>query len=113
MCTALNVGIIGCGNIAARAHLPAWDECRDLAQIVAVADPSKDARTRVGDLAGLDDADRRHNLRIAYRAREAVAANHVLIVDDVITTGETCARLAAVAIAAGAKKVSALAVARA
>jgi predicted dehydrogenase len=58
MCAALNVGIIGCGNIAARAHLPAWDECRDLAQIVAVADPSKDARTRVGDLAGLDDADR-------------------------------------------------------
>ena len=63
--------------------------------------------------SGLDAADRRHNLRNAFRAREAVAANHVLIVDDVITTGETCARLAAVALAAGAKKVSALAVARA
>jgi ComF family protein len=63
--------------------------------------------------SGLDAADRRHNVRNAFRAREAVAANHVLIVDDVITTGETCARLAAVAIAAGAKKVSALAVARA
>ena len=63
--------------------------------------------------SGLDAADRRHNLRSAFSAREAITANHVLIVDDVITTGESCARLAAVAIAAGAKKVSALAVARA
>ncbi len=63
--------------------------------------------------SGLAAADRRHNLRNAFRAREAVTAKHVLIVDDVITTGETCARLAAVLIAAGAKKVSALAVARA
>jgi ComF family protein len=62
--------------------------------------------------SGLDAADRRHNLRNAFLAREAITAKHVLIVDDVITTGETCARLAAVAIAAGAKKVSALAVAR-
>ena len=63
--------------------------------------------------SGLDAADRHHNLRNAFRAREAIAAKHVLIVDDVITTGETCARLAAVVIVAGAKKVSALAVARA
>ncbi len=62
--------------------------------------------------SGLNAADRRHNLRNAFCAREAVTAKHVLIVDDVITTGETCARLAAVAIAAGARKVSALAVAR-
>lgn len=63
--------------------------------------------------SGLDAADRRHNLRNAFRAQEPVTAKHVLIVDDVITTGETCARLAAVVIAAGAGKVSALAVARA
>jgi len=63
--------------------------------------------------SGLDAADRRHNLRNAFRAREPVVAKHVLIVDDVITTGETCTRLAAVVIAAGAEKVSALAVARA
>ncbi len=62
--------------------------------------------------SGLAAADRRDNLRNAFRAREAVNAQHVLIVDDVITTGETCARLAAVVIAAGATKVSALAVAR-
>lgn len=54
----LRVGIIGCGNIAARAHLPAWERCRDLAEVVAIADPSEAARTRVGDLAGLANADR-------------------------------------------------------
>jgi ComF family protein len=63
--------------------------------------------------SGLGAADRRRNLRNAFLAHEAVTAKHVLIVDDVITTGETCARLAAVVIAAGAEKVSALAVARA
>ena len=63
--------------------------------------------------SGLDAADRRHNLRNAFCAHEAVTAKHVLIVDDVITTGESCARLATVAIAAGARKVSAMAVARA
>lgn len=62
--------------------------------------------------SGLNAADRRHNLRNAFRARQAVTAKHVLIVDDVITTGESCARLAAVVITAGAEKVSALAVAR-
>ena len=63
--------------------------------------------------SGLDAADRRRNLRNAFLARGTVTAKHVLIVDDVITTGETCTRLAEVVLAAGAKKVSALAVARA
>lgn len=58
MCAALRVGIIGCGNIAARAHLPAWERCGDIASVVAVADPSRDALTRLGDLAGIDPADR-------------------------------------------------------
>lgn len=62
--------------------------------------------------SGLNAADRRHNLRNAFVARQEIAARHVLIVDDVITTGETCVALAKVALAAGAKKVSALAVAR-
>lgn len=63
--------------------------------------------------SGLDAADRQRNLRNAFSAHEGITAQHVLIVDDVITTGESCARLATVAIAAGAKRVSALAVARA
>jgi ComF family protein len=63
--------------------------------------------------SGLDAPARRHNLRNAFSAREPITAQHVLIIDDVITTGESCARLAAIVLAAGAHKVSALAVARA
>lgn len=63
--------------------------------------------------SGLDAPARRQNLRDAFFAREALTAQHVLIIDDVITTGESCTRLAAVVLAAGAQKVSALAVARA
>lgn len=62
--------------------------------------------------SGLDAAARSRNLRNAFVATEGITAQHVLIVDDVITTGESCRQLACVVLAAGAKKVSALAVAR-
>lgn len=62
--------------------------------------------------SGLDAAARGRNLRDAFAARDRIAAQHVLIVDDVITTGATCAALAKVLLAAGAGKVSVLAVAR-
>ena len=63
--------------------------------------------------SGLDAVARRRNLQGAFVALGPVAAEHVLIVDDIITTGETCGQLAEVVMAAGAKKVSVLAVARA
>lgn len=63
--------------------------------------------------SGLDADARRRNLRQAFASGGHIAAQHVLIIDDVITTGETCRQLAKVAIKAGAKKVSVLAVARA
>ena len=62
--------------------------------------------------SGLDAAARSRNLRNAFVATQPLSAQHVLIIDDVITTGESCRRLANVVLAAGAKKVSALAVAR-
>ncbi|MGI9202244.1 MAG: ComF family protein [Woeseiaceae bacterium] len=62
--------------------------------------------------SGLDEPARRRNLRSAFVAVSPVVANHVLIVDDVITTGESCKELAKVVLEAGAGKVSALAVAR-
>ena len=40
-------------------------------------------------------------------------SSHVLVVDDVITTGETCRQLAVTLLDAGVKRVSALAIARA
>ena len=62
--------------------------------------------------SGLDAAARKRNLRDAFSASTRVTARHVLIVDDVITTGESCRELAKVLLNAGAAKVSALAVAR-
>ena len=63
--------------------------------------------------SGLDAKQRRRNLKSAFRVLGTIAARHVLIVDDVITTGETCRQLAKVLIANGVAKVSALVVARA
>ena len=63
--------------------------------------------------SSLDAVERRRNLQHAFVATGPVEMRHVLIVDDVITTGETCRQLAKVVLAAGAKKVSVLAVARA
>lgn len=62
--------------------------------------------------SGLDAAARKRNLRDAFVASKAISAQHVLIIDDVITTGESCRQLAKVVLEAGAGKVSALAVAR-
>ena len=62
--------------------------------------------------SGLDATQRRRNLRSAFRVRGTITARHVLIIDDVITTAETCRQLAQVLIANGVTKVSALAIAR-
>jgi ComF family protein len=63
--------------------------------------------------SGLDARKRRRNLRSAFVVRGEIKARHVLIVDDVITTGETCRQLAKVLLNSGAEKVSVLAIARA
>ena len=63
--------------------------------------------------SGLTAAQRRRNLQAAFAVRGKVGARHVLIVDDVITTGETCRCLANVLLEGGAEKVSVLAIARA
>ena len=63
--------------------------------------------------SGLSAAERRRNLKAAFRVCGRVAAKHVLIVDDVITTGETCRQLADVLFKNGVEKVSVLALTRA
>ena len=63
--------------------------------------------------SGLSAAERRKNLRAAFRLTATVAARHVVIVDDVITTGTTVRAVARVLFDAGVEKVSVLAVARA
>ncbi len=62
--------------------------------------------------SGLSARERARNLRGAFVVRGAVNCCHMLIVDDVITTGTTLQQLAFVLRAAGVERISALAVAR-
>ena len=63
--------------------------------------------------SGLTASERSRNLRRAFASKRAISHKHVLIVDDVITTGATTRQLAIVLQASGVEKVSAVAVARA
>lgn len=62
--------------------------------------------------SGLSAAARASNLRGAFRARRALPFSHILVVDDVFTTGATASQLARVLRQAGVEKVSLAAVAR-
>lgn len=63
--------------------------------------------------AGLTSRQRDRNLRDAFVVKRLPTARHVLIVDDVITTGATTRHLALALQNSGVSKVSVLAVARA
>ena len=63
--------------------------------------------------SGLSAHDRARNLRSAFAVRGLLRYQHVLIIDDVITTGTTMREIARSLKRAGVAKVSALAVARA
>lgn len=63
--------------------------------------------------SGLDSAARQRNLRNAFATSGKPSARHVLIVDDVITTGSTVAQLAVCLLESGVKSVGVLALARA
>jgi ComF family protein len=64
--------------------------------------------------AGLTNAERRTNVAGAFavRSRKAVEGKHVLLIDDVLTTGATASACASVLKRAGAKRVSVLTLAR-
>lgn len=61
---------------------------------------------------GLNAAERRKNMKNAFAVRGRLESRYPLIVDDVITTGETCSQLAVELLKAGAESVSVLTVAR-
>lgn len=62
--------------------------------------------------SGLDAAARRRNLNGAFRVVGLPAFGHALLVDDVITTGETLRGITRVLLEAGVERVSVLALAR-
>jgi len=63
--------------------------------------------------SGLDAAERARNLRSAFVITRPGSSRHVLIIDDVVTTGATARALAKRLLSSGVTKVSVLAVARA
>ena len=63
--------------------------------------------------SGLAAGERIRNLQGAFAMRRPCCAQHVLVVDDVMTTGETLRQVARVVLGAGATRVSALVIARA
>lgn len=78
--------------------------------------PVRDVARRVRHTAsqsGLDRDARRRNLRNAFRVTARLGCRFPLIIDDVMTTGETCRHLADVLLESGACRVAVLTVARA
>lgn len=62
--------------------------------------------------AGLSDRERRQNMRGAFSVTESPRNRHVLLIDDVLTTGATASACGAALKQAGAERVLVLTVAR-
>lgn len=62
--------------------------------------------------AGLSDHDRRRNVRGAFRSTRKLDGQHVLLVDDVMTTGATVSACGAALKRSGAARVTVLTLAR-
>lgn len=95
-----------------------YNQARELARPVArrlglpLADVAR--RTRATPYqSGLDAIERQQNLARVFAIRGPLDARHVVIVDDVVTTGATCRELAECLLANGVERVSVLALARA
>jgi predicted dehydrogenase len=52
----LRVGLIGCGNVGLGLHLPAWLAQGDIAEVVALADPTPEPLATARTLAGLPES---------------------------------------------------------
>ncbi len=88
--------------------------CKPLAKSMGL--PLLDAVSRrraTRSQSGLSAKERRRNLRNAFRLRRPVEAQHVCLVDDVVTTGATVRAVARLLLDSGVDRVSVLAVARA
>jgi predicted amidophosphoribosyltransferase len=91
---------------AGLARLAMLDHCPDLLQRRRYT-PSQEGRDRNARFANIADA-----LRVHPRHLGRVAGRHVLLVDDVMTSGATLAAGAEACVAAGAISVSVLVLAR-
>jgi ComF family protein len=111
-------------RLATRGYNQAWELVKALRQQAtaighAVGRPRADALLRIGDTPDqhrLPRAARLHNRQSAFvanpKALPWIMGKHVLLVDDVVTTGATLQAASLVLRSAGARKVSALVFAR-
>lgn len=99
---------------AVRGFNQAAELCRPLARQYSLPVVAGVSRCRATPFqSSLAAPQRRRNLANAFRVKRALPAEHVLLVDDVVTTGETTRTLARTLLRSGVGKVSVLAVARA
>lgn len=98
-----------------RGFNQALEICRFLATHLAIPMDSRTCRRIKPTLAqtSLDVAARRRNVRQAFEMQTSPTVQHVAIVDDVVTTGQTVNALARCLKQAGITQVSVIAVARA
>ena len=99
------------GRRLERGHNPAERLARELAELWELPCLSLLERTRGGRQRGSSAAERR-TVRGAFRARNA-APRKVAVIDDVYTTGATAAAAASALRSGGARRVEAVAFARA
>jgi len=95
-----------------------FNQAEEIARVLARRSglPLARALTRVRATRPQSDLDgdaRRRNVAGSFRARKRLRIRHPLLIDDVITTGETCRAAATALLDAGAEQVTILAVARA
>lgn len=99
---------------ARRGYNQADEIARPLTKSLGVPIVRNVRRTRATPFqSGLDAAERARNLRHAFKVRGEPPYRHVLIIDDVITTGATLDTIARVLRQAGVERVSALCLAKA
>lgn len=99
---------------AARGFNQAQELCRPLQKATGLPLLCNVRRVRATlPQSGLDANKRRQNLRHAFAVNGQLHARRPLIVDDVMTTGQTCDELARLLLQSGASEVRVLVVARA
>jgi len=99
---------------AGRGFNQARELCRPLARATGLPLLRNVKRVRATrPQSGLEARERRRNLRQAFAVHGALDCRRPLIVDDIMTTGETCDQLARLLLRHGASSVRVLVVARA
>lgn len=101
--------------LAKRGYNPAWLLGLGLARRAGLPRPGASTLVKVRETApqrGLGARERRENVRDAFACRAPVAGLHVVLVDDVVTTGATARECVRVLLGAGASSVRVVCLAR-